>query len=46
VKYAESLALKGYRAEQAGDLGPLLKQSFAENTLSIIDCPVDYSENI
>jgi len=32
--------------EQADDLGSLLKQCFAENTVSIIDCPVDYSENM
>ena len=46
VKYAESLGAKRYRMEQADDLGSLLKQCFAENTVSIIDCPVDYSENM
>ena len=46
VKYAESFGAKGYRVRQAGELGDLLKQAFAENTVSIIDCPVDYSENM
>lgn len=46
VKYAESFGAKGYRVEQAGQLVPVLRQALADNTVSIIDCPVDYSENI
>ena len=46
VKYAESFGAKGYRVERAADLTPLLKQALADDTVSIIDCPVDYSENM
>lgn len=46
VKYAESFGAKGYRIERAADLLPTLKKAIADNTVSIIDCPVDYSENL
>lgn len=46
VKYAESFGAKGYRIERASDLLPTLKQAISDNTVSIIDCPVDYSENL
>ncbi len=46
VKYAESFGAKGYRIEKTEDLLPTLKQALADNTVSIIDCPVDYSENL
>jgi acetolactate synthase-1/2/3 large subunit len=46
VKYAESFGAKGYRVENAGDLLPTLKQAIADNTVVLIDCPVDYSENM
>lgn len=46
VKYAESFGAKGYRIERSGDLLPTLKKALADNTVSIIDCPVDYSENL
>ena len=46
VKYAESFGAKGYRVERAGDLGPTLKQALADDTVAIVDCPVDYSENM
>ncbi len=46
VKYAESFGAKGYRIEKTEDLLPTLKQALADNTVSIIDCPVDYSENM
>ncbi len=46
VKYAESFGAKGYRVESAGDLVPTLRQALADNTVSVIDCPVDYSENM
>ncbi|MEO5371261.1 MAG: acetolactate synthase large subunit [Magnetococcus sp. DMHC-1] len=46
VKYAESFGAKGYRVEAAQDLLPILKQALAEKTVTIIDCPVDYAENI
>ena len=46
VKYAESFGAKGYRVESAGDLLPTLRQAIADDTVVIIDCPVDYSENM
>jgi acetolactate synthase-1/2/3 large subunit len=46
VKYAESFGAKGYRVEHTADLPALLKQALADDTVSIIDCPVDYSENM
>jgi len=46
VKYAESFGAKGYRVEKAGDLEAILETALADNTVSIIDCPVDYRENL
>jgi len=46
VKYAESFGAKGYRIQKTEDLMPTLKQAFADNTVAIIDCPVDYRENM
>jgi acetolactate synthase-1/2/3 large subunit len=46
VKYAQSFGAQGYRIEKGEDLLPTLKNALADNTVSIIDCPVDYSENL
>jgi acetolactate synthase-1/2/3 large subunit len=46
VKYAEAFGARGYRVESAADLLPILRRALADNTVSIIDCPVDYSENL
>ena len=46
VKYADSFGAKGYRVERAEDLLPILKTALADDTVSIIDCPVDYRENL
>jgi acetolactate synthase-1/2/3 large subunit len=46
VKYAESFGAKGYRVERAAELLPILEQALADDTVVIIDCPVDYSENM
>ncbi len=46
VTLAESFGAKGYRIEQVGDLLPTLQKALADDTVSIIDCPVDYSENL
>ncbi|MCL4504148.1 MAG: acetolactate synthase large subunit [Deltaproteobacteria bacterium] len=45
VKYAESFGARGYFIQAAGDLLPTLRQALAEDTVSVIACPVDYSEN-
>jgi acetolactate synthase-1/2/3 large subunit len=46
VKYAESFGAKGYRVERTEDLLPTLKRALAGDTVAIVDCPVDYSENM
>lgn len=46
VKYAESFGAKGYRVERAEDLAPTLRRAFADDTVVLIDCPVDYAENM
>jgi len=44
--YAESMNCKGYRVEKTEDLIPILLDAFNQNIPSVIDCRVDYSENI
>jgi acetolactate synthase-1/2/3 large subunit len=46
VKYAESFGAKGYRITQAEDLLPALQDALEQDTVCIIDCPVDYRENM
>ena len=46
VKYAESFGAKGYRVEKTVDLLPTLKKALADDVVAIIDCPVDYAENM
>ncbi|MCL5055660.1 MAG: acetolactate synthase large subunit [Firmicutes bacterium] len=46
VKLAESFGAKGYRIGKAKELIPVLEEAFSQAVPSIIDCPVDYSENL
>lgn len=46
VKYAESFGAKAYRINHSDELQPVLKRAIADNTVVIIDCPVDYRENM
>ena len=46
VAFAESFGARGYRVESAADLRPTLEQAFADNTVAIVEVPVDYSENM
>jgi acetolactate synthase I/II/III large subunit len=46
VKFAESMGLKGYRVTCAEDLIPILKTALEQDVPTVIDCPVDYRENI
>lgn len=46
VKFAESMGLKGYRVESTVDLIPTLKEALAQDVPAVIDCPVDYRENL
>ncbi len=45
VKYAESFGLRGVAINAAEELLPVLKKSFIEPGVTVIDCPIDYSEN-
>ncbi|AGB20643.1 thiamine pyrophosphate-dependent enzyme, possible carboligase or decarboxylase [Mycobacterium sp. JS623] len=46
VTYAESFGAKGYRITEADQLLPTLKKALADDGVSLIACPVDYSENL
>ncbi len=46
VKFAESMGLKGYRVSSADDLISTLKTALDQDVPAVIDCPVDYAENI
>ena len=46
VKFAEAMHGKGYRIERTEDLLPSLEEAFKQTVPVIIDCPVDYSENV
>jgi len=46
VKLAESMGLKGYRIQAATDFVPMLKQALADDCPAVIDCPIDYRENL
>ncbi len=46
VKLAESFGAKGYRVSSEDELAPILKDALLQRVPSVIDCPVDYSENL
>ncbi len=46
VAYAESFGAVGYRISSADELLPTLRTALADDTVSIIACPVDYSANL
>ena len=46
VKLAESMNAKGYRIEKAEDLIPTLEEAFKQTVPAVIDCRVDYDENV
>ncbi|WP_298762327.1 acetolactate synthase large subunit [uncultured Megasphaera sp.] len=46
VKFAESMGAIGYRIEKAEGLLPTLIKAFKQDKPVIIDCPIDYSENM
>ncbi|MFG1929033.1 acetolactate synthase large subunit [Mycobacterium sp. NPDC048908] len=45
VAYAESFGARGYRISAADELLPTLRRALADDTVSVIACPVDYSAN-
>ena len=46
VSYAESFGAKGYRINSAEELLPTLTAALDDDGVSLICCPVDYSENL
>jgi acetolactate synthase I/II/III large subunit len=46
VAYAESFGARGYRIGAADELLPALREALAQDTVSVIACPVDYSVNL
>ncbi len=46
VQFAQSFGAKGYRVNSAAELVPTIQQAIRDNTVVIIDVPVDYSENM
>jgi acetolactate synthase-1/2/3 large subunit len=46
VKYAESFGARGHQISSAGELLPTLREALAYDGVSIIACPVDYTENL
>jgi acetolactate synthase I/II/III large subunit len=46
VTYAQSFGAKGYRINSAEELLPTLKAALDDDGVSLICCPVDYSENL
>ena len=45
VAYAESFGANGYRISSADELLPTLTAALADDTVSVIACPVDYTAN-
>ncbi len=46
VEYARSFGAAGYRVTEPGGLGPILRDAFAHEGPAVIECPVDYAENL
>ncbi len=46
ITYAESFGAKGHRIKSAEELKRVLARSIDEGGIHLIDCPVDYSENM
>ena len=46
VQYARSFGACGVRIQAVDELLPALREALAANTVTVIDCPVDYRENM
>lgn len=46
VRYAESFGAAGYRVTERSELRPILVKALASKVPAVIDCPVDYAENL
>jgi acetolactate synthase-1/2/3 large subunit len=45
VKYAESYGCRGFRVARNNSLEKILNDAFGTNQPSLVDCPIDYSQN-
>ena len=46
VAYAKSLDVKGFRVSAAAKLLPTLSRALADDSVSLVVCPVNYSETL
>jgi acetolactate synthase-1/2/3 large subunit len=46
VKFAESFGAYGYKIGSTEELKPVLEEAFSKDRPVVIDCPVDYRENL
>jgi len=46
VRYAESFGARGFRVSATESLLPVLQEALTCGTVAVIDCPVDYTENM
>jgi acetolactate synthase-1/2/3 large subunit len=46
VRYANSFGAIGYRVTEPSELRPVLVEALNSQALAVIDCPVDYAENL
>ncbi|HMU55780.1 MAG TPA: thiamine pyrophosphate-dependent enzyme, partial [Nitrospira sp.] len=46
VRYAESFGARGYRVSELSELGSVLTEAFQSAMPVVIDCAVDYEENL
>lgn len=46
VKLAESMNALGYRVKKAEELVPILKSAFESKRVCVVDCMVNYNENV
>ena len=46
VQYAESFGARGFRVESVDQLAPILREALQCGTVAVVDCPVDYAENM
>lgn len=46
VQYARSFGAIGYRVAEPSELGPVLEEALTSKVPAVIDCPVDYAENL
>ena len=46
IRYAQSFGAAGYRVTDASELQPILIEALNSKVPAVIDCPVDYAENL